>query len=47
MKIDYVQELQNYGELIAANDRKREVVINKQNYLNRIVEDRKNHRQAS
>lgn len=43
MKIDYVQELQNYGELIAANDRKREVVINKQNYLNRIVEDRKNH----
>lgn len=43
MKADYVQDLQNYGELITANNRKREVIIGKQERLNRILEDRKSH----
>ena len=43
MKAEYVQDLQNYGELITANNRKREVIIGKQERLNRILEDRKSH----
>ncbi len=43
MKAEYVLDLQNYGELITANNRKREVIIGKQERLNKILEDRKNH----
>lgn len=42
MKADYVLDLQNYGELITANNRKREVIIGKQERLIKIEEDRKN-----
>lgn len=43
MENEYVKELQNYGDLITANNRKREVIIGKQERLNKIEEDRKNH----
>lgn len=40
MKSKYVQDLSNYGELITANNRKREVVLAKQESLNKIKEHR-------
>lgn len=43
MKTKYVEDLRNYGELITANNHKREIVIGKQNSLNRIIENKKNN----
>lgn len=43
MKEKYVADLNNYSELIATNNRKREIVVGKQNSLNRIVENKKNN----
>lgn len=43
MKAKYVEDLRNYGELITANNHKREVVVGKQNSLNRIIENKKNN----
>lgn len=43
MKTKYVEDLRNYGELITVNNHKREIVIGKQNSLNRIIENKKNN----
>lgn len=43
MKTKYVEDLRNYGELITVNNHKREMVIGKQNSLNRIIENKKNN----
>lgn len=43
MKEKYIADLSNYGELMTANNRKREIVVGKQNSLNRIIENRKNN----
>lgn len=43
MKNVYVQDLQNYDELITTSNHKKEIVLNKQAHLNKIVEDRKNN----
>lgn len=40
MKAEYVEDLSNYGELITANNRKREVVLAKQESLGKIKEHR-------
>lgn len=40
MKAKYVEDLSNYGELITVNNRKREVVLSKQESLNKIKEHR-------
>lgn len=39
----YVEDLKDYGELITANNRKRQLILGKQNSLNRLVENRKNN----
>lgn len=43
MKTKYVEDLRNYDELIPINNHKREIVIGKQNSLNRIIENKKNN----
>ena len=43
MKDKYIADLQNYDELVNANNQKRDVVIGKQTSLNRIIERRKNN----
>ncbi len=40
MKAKYVEDLSNYEELITANNRKREIVLSKQESLNKIKEHR-------
>ncbi len=39
----YVEDLKDYGELITTNNRKRQLILGKQNSLNRIIENRKNN----
>lgn len=43
LKAKYVEELRNYGELITANNRKKEIVTQKQERLNAIKQDRFNN----
>lgn len=40
LKVEYVEELRNYGELITINNRKREIVLSKQESLNKVKEHR-------